>query len=252
VVAAGERRRPHAGGNHPAAWRGRGHRVETITPDGFATVPCPGYGEIRLAVGCGRAVARRMDAFAPEAIHIATEGPLGWAARRWCMARELPFTTSFHTRFPDYLALRTGLPADWVWPLVRRFHAPAARTFVATATLADELAARGLRNLHRWSRGVDLTAFSPDTPPLAAIKRLPGPILLYVGRVAVEKNIEAFLRAAVPAPRSSSATDRHARRWRVRSLTRISWAPCTARRSPRPMPPPTCSSFRAGPIRSDW
>jgi len=184
-----------------AMLRGQGHEVETITPDQFATLPCPSYPEIRLALGSGRAVAGRLRAFAPDAIHIATEGPLGWAARRWCMDRGLPFTTSFHTRFPDYVAMRSRLPADWFWPIVRRFHGPAARIFAATEALADELATRGLPQTHRWSRGVDLTLFAPGLAPLPELADLPRPIQLSVGRVAVEKNIEAFLRSGVPGTR---------------------------------------------------
>jgi glycosyltransferase involved in cell wall biosynthesis len=181
-----------------AELRRQGHEVETVTPDGFTTVPCPSYPEIRLALGAGRGVRRRLAAFAPDAIHIATEGPLGWAARRWCLARGLPFTTSFHTRFPDYLAVRTRLPADWFWASLRRFHGRAERVFVATPTLEAELRGRGLTRLHRWSRGVDLSLFGPDVAPDPAIRALPGPVQLYVGRVAVEKNIEAFLAAAHP------------------------------------------------------
>ncbi|PXA86354.1 alpha-mannosyltransferase [Nostoc sp. 3335mG] len=178
--------------------RADGHTVETLTPDQFRTVPCPSYPEIRLALGCGRAVASRLAEVRPEAIHIATEGPLGWSARRWCMDRGVPFTTSFHTRFPDYVAMRSRLPADWFWPIVRRFHGPASRVFAATETLAEELAERGLPHTHRWSRGVDLSLFGPDVAPLPALAGLTGPILLSVGRVAVEKNIEAFLTADVP------------------------------------------------------
>ena len=170
-----------------------GHVVETLTPDRFATVPCPSYPEIRLALGCGPAVRAQLDAFAADAVHIATEGPLGWAARRWCLGASMPFTTSFHTRFPDYLSARTGLPAGWFWPPVRRFHAPAERVFAATATLRAELAARGIAATHLWSRGVDLDQFSADGPGLAALASLPRPLLLHVGRVAVEKNITAFL-----------------------------------------------------------
>lgn len=178
--------------------RALGHCVETVTPDQFATLPCPSYPEIRLALGARTGIARRLAVFAPDAVHIATEGPLGWAARRWCLAEGMPFTTSFHTRFPDYLAMRTGLPADLFWPLVRRFHAPAARTFAATATLEAELHARGLARTHRWSRGVDLSLFTPDGPRPDAYRGLAGPILLHVGRVAIEKNIEAFLTLDAP------------------------------------------------------
>jgi glycosyltransferase involved in cell wall biosynthesis len=180
-----------------ARLRARGHVVEPITPDQFRNIPCPSYPEIRLAIGAGREVARRLGSFGADAIHIATEGPLGWAARRWCLERRHPFSTSFHTRFPEYVALRTGLPPRWFWPVVRRFHAPAATIMVATATLADELAGQGLVQTHRWSRGVDLDLFTPAAPRLAALAGLPRPIQLYVGRVAVEKNIAAFLETPV-------------------------------------------------------
>src|SRR4030095_9773626 len=123
--------------------RRRGILVETITANQFRTLPCPTYPEIRLAFGCGGKVARRLDSFAPDAIHIATEGPIGWATRRWGWKRGVPFTTSFHTRFPDYVAVRTGLPANWFWPVIRYFHGAAARVFAVTPTLASELQARG-------------------------------------------------------------------------------------------------------------
>jgi glycosyltransferase involved in cell wall biosynthesis len=177
--------------------RERGYMVETITPDQFRNIPCPSYSEIRLAIGAGREVGRRLGQFAADAVHIATEGPLGWAARRWCLNRAVPFSTSFHTRFPDYVALRTGLPPSWFWPVVRRFHAPAATIMAATGTLADELARQGLPQTHLWSRGVDLDLFTPAAPRLAAMMGLPRPIQLYVGRIAVEKNIDAFLDAPV-------------------------------------------------------
>ena len=176
-----------------AELRRRGHAVTTITPDGFATVACPGYREIRLALSPPGAVGRRLAAARPDAVHIATEGPLGWAARRWCLRRGQPFTTSFHTRFPDYLALRTGLRAERFWPIVRRFHAPASGVFVATERLGAELAAIGLPRTRPWSRGVDLSLFRPDGAPLPLAAGLPRPIHLAVGRLAVEKNLDAFL-----------------------------------------------------------
>lgn len=175
--------------------RARGHLVETITPEGFRTIPCPSYPEIRLAVGAARSVRQRLAAFAPEAVHIATEGPLGWAARRWCLAGDMPFSTSFHTRFPEYVALRTHLPSAWFWPVVRRFHGPAATVMAATDALAAELRAQGIGQTRRWSRGVDLALFAPDTPAFAPYRGMRRPIQLCVGRVAVEKNIEAFLSA---------------------------------------------------------
>lgn len=178
--------------------RARGHAVELITPDLCRTVPCPGYGEIRLALGCGGQVARQLDAAAADAVHIATEGPIGWAVRRWCMLRDVPFTTSFHTRFPDYIAKRTRLPADWFWPVMRRFHGPAMRIMVATTALGVELAARGLAHSHRWPLGVDPAQFNPAAVPHPDMKHLPRPVQLYVGRVAIEKNIAAFLECRTP------------------------------------------------------
>ena len=175
-----------------------GRQVTVIEPSAFRNWPCPTYPEIRLALGCARAVARRLDALDPDAIHISTEGPIGWAARRWCLRRGRPFTTCFHTRFPDYLAARTRLPAAAFWPVLRRFHGPATRTFVATPTLAEELGRRRIGPVHWWPRGVDHAAFSPGRPVHPALAGLPRPILLNVGRVAVEKNIAAFLSLVTP------------------------------------------------------
>ncbi|WP_294121683.1 glycosyltransferase family 1 protein [Sphingomonas sp.] len=178
--------------------RQRGIEVETITADQFRTVPCPTYPEIRLALGCGRKVTTRLDAFAPDAVHIATEGPIGWATRRWCRKRGVPFTTSFHTCFPDYVAVRTGLPVDWFWPVMRRFHGAASRVFAVTPTLANELQARGIGPVHLWPLGVDLGLFSPNAEPAAEMAKLPRPIMLNVGRVAVEKNLDSFLSLDLP------------------------------------------------------
>jgi glycosyltransferase involved in cell wall biosynthesis len=175
-----------------------GHEVEVIDPSRFRTIACPTYAEIRLALGCGRAVAKLLDEVRPDRIHVSTEGPIGWAARNWCVKRGRPFTTAFHTRFPDYVSIRTGIPAEWIWKLMRRFHGAAERTFTATATLADELHAHGLPSTHHWPRGVDLEQFHPAIPVHPEIADLPRPILLNVGRVAVEKNIEAFLDLDVP------------------------------------------------------
>ena len=174
-----------------------GHAIEVVSPSDFRTVGCPTYPEIRLAVLPGRGVARRLAASGAQAIHLPTEGPLGVAARRWCIKCRLPFTTSYHTRFPEYLAARAPVPLAWGYRAMRWFHAPSAGVMVATASLREELAARGFRNLRPWTRGVDLTLFRPrpgQAPPYA----LPRPVLLYVGRVAVEKNIEAFLSLDVP------------------------------------------------------
>lgn len=176
----------------------RGHAVEVISPDLFRSVPCPTYPDIRLAMAPPGAVGRRLAAIAPDAIHIATEGPLGVAARRHCLARGVPFTTAYHTQFPDYVARRTGLPPGLFWRYIRWFHAPARRILVATESVREELRRRGLGRLHAWSRGVDLACFNPQAPAPPEFADLPRPIQLYVGRVAVEKNIEAFLGGRYP------------------------------------------------------
>lgn len=173
-----------------------GHEVIPITPDLFRTVPMPSYKEIRLAVLPGRHMAAMIEAANPHAIHIATEGPLGLAARRFCIRRGLPFTTSFHTRFGEYLHARTGFPLSWSYAFLRWFHKRASTIMVATTSLQQELEARGFGKPSIWSRGVDTKLFRPrpdlqDAHPLG-LKR---PVFLYVGRVAVEKNIDAFLEA---------------------------------------------------------
>ena len=141
--------------------RRRGHTVEVIGPDRFASIPCPTYPEIRLAIGQSRRMARLIDEFDPDAIHISTEGPLGWAARRYCIRRRLSFTTSFHTQFPEYVQLRTGMPLASTYALLRHFHRAASAVMVATDTLERNLQHRGFRRLARWSRGVDTDRFRP-------------------------------------------------------------------------------------------
>lgn len=170
-----------------------GHSVEVVEPSRFRTLACPTYPEIRLALGCSRGVAHSLDAADADSIHIATEGPVGLAARAWCLRRNRAFTTSFHTRFPDYVAVRSGIPASWVWALVRRFHRRSERTFVCTASLGAELRAQGIPSTFVWPLGVDLNQFNPGGSPHPAIAGLPRPVMLNVGRVAVEKNIQAFL-----------------------------------------------------------
>lgn len=173
--------------------RRRGHEVLVVEPGAFWTVPCPTYAEIRLALACASGVRRMLEDFQPDAIHVATEGPIGWAARNWCVGNGRKFTTSFHTRFPDYVSVRTGIPPGWVWAVMRRFHGAAERTFGVTRTLTAELEKRGVGSTHLWPLGVDLDQFNPSVPPHPEMGGLPRPILLNVGRVAVEKNLEAFL-----------------------------------------------------------
>lgn len=175
-----------------------GHSVEVIGPDQYLSVPCPTYPEIRLALTAPGALGRRLDALSPDAIHIATEGPLGLAARRYCMRRDVSFTTAYHTQFPEYLARRTGMSAQRFWRYIRWFHAPSERVMVATDSISEQLGGQGVAHLHRWSRGVDLDCFNPEAPVPDEIAQLAGPILLYVGRIAVEKNLEAFLACDYP------------------------------------------------------
>jgi len=173
-----------------------GHEVRFVTPASFRTVPCPTYPEIRLSLWPARRLARVLDEFQPEAVHIATEGPLGLAARRYCRRRGLAFTTSYHTQFPQYVRLRLPVPIAWCYAYLRWFHGAAARTLVPTEHQREELAAWGFANLVIWSRGVDTELFRPRERDAAAGER---PLnLMYMGRVAVEKNIEAFLSLDLP------------------------------------------------------
>lgn len=170
--------------------------VRFLTPSDFWTLPLPGYGEIRLALPNRRKIAASIDDFAPDFVHIATEGPLGLAARRVCLREGRPFTTSYHTRFPEYLAARLPVPIRLTYAALRRFHNAAAGTMVSSPSLEGVLAGHGFRNLMRWSRGVDETLFRPRAENVLAA--LPRPIFLFVGRIAVEKNIEAFLKLDLP------------------------------------------------------
>jgi len=172
-----------------------GYRFDVIGPDRFRTVPCPSYPEIPLAVNATWTIGAMIDDAQPSAIHIATEGPLGLAARRHCLKRGYPFTTSYHTRFPEYVHARIRLPVSISYAWMRRFHSAAQRTMVATDSMRRELTARGFRNLAMWSRGVDTELFRPREKSFLS---WPRPIWLYVGRVAIEKNIEAFLRLELP------------------------------------------------------
>ncbi|NKB49029.1 MAG: glycosyltransferase [Alphaproteobacteria bacterium] len=175
--------------------RQQGHEVATISPDQFRSIPCPSYAEIRLALFPGQQVRETFDTFAPNAIHIATEGPLGMTARRLCVKRNLPFTTSFHTKFPEYIHARFRVPVSWTYAWLRRFHGKAERMMVTTPTIEKELGDRGFTNTALWTRGVDTELFRPrsaaDIP--AHLRGLPRPLYLYIGRVSIEKNISAFL-----------------------------------------------------------
>ncbi len=175
-----------------------GHQVSVISPDLYASIPCPTYPEIRLAMARASWIGARIAAFAPDAIHLSTEGPLCLAARSWCLRNGFQFTTAYHTQFPDYFSARTGISAEWAWPYIRWFHSVSQAVMVSTPSIRRVLNAHGVAHTHHWSRGVDLANFRTDAPPPALYAQLEGPIQLYVGRVAIEKNIEAFLRSNHP------------------------------------------------------
>ncbi len=171
-----------------------GFEVSFLSPAQFRSLPCPTYPEIRLALAGPRAIARAIEGARPDFIHIATEGPVGYMTRRYCRKMHRPFTTSYHTRFPEYVAARWPVPRAWLYRLQRRFHNAGAGIFVATPSVEADLAAHGFMRLMRWSRGVDTRLFKPRKVRLFGR----GPVFLYVGRIAVEKNIKAFLDLDLP------------------------------------------------------
>jgi len=171
-----------------------GAEVSFLVPSLFRTLPCPTYPEIRLALVTPRGIARHIDEVAPDFIHIATEGPIGLMTRAYCRKRKRPFTTSYHTRFPEYVSARLPIPESWCYAFQRRFHNSGAGLFVATPSVEADLKARGFERMMRWTRGVDVELFKPRNVRLFGA----GPVFLYVGRVAVEKNIKAFLDLDLP------------------------------------------------------
>jgi glycosyltransferase involved in cell wall biosynthesis len=172
-----------------------GHEVELLHPGLFKTYPCPGYPDVGLAFLCGPRLRPLLRAFLPDAIHIATEGPVGYAARRYCRHKGFPYTTSFHSRFAEYLNLRVGFPTAMSAAYLRWFHRKSQAVMVSTESLRAELANKGFRHLQRWPRGVDTALFKPGDK---AFLHDPRPIFLYTGRVAIEKNVEDFLRLKLP------------------------------------------------------
>jgi glycosyltransferase involved in cell wall biosynthesis len=173
----------------------KGHQTEIISPLGFRSVPCPTYPEISLALTTPREMERQIDRIAPDCLHIATEGPLGWLARRVALRRQWPFTTAYHSRFPEYVEARLRVPVGWTYALLRRFHNAARFTLAPTPAIVADLQARGFTGARLWSRGVDLQLFTPEGERDAAARR---PVFLYVGRIAIEKQVDAFLRLDLP------------------------------------------------------
>jgi glycosyltransferase involved in cell wall biosynthesis len=172
-----------------------GATIEFLSPEGFPSCPVPTYPGLRLALPSRRRIAERIDRLKPDAIHLATEGPIGFAVRGYCRRRGRPFTTSYTTRFPEYISARSPIPEALIYATLRWFHSAASVTMVATPSLRNELAGRGFANLGMWTRGVDVDLFRPDR---AIDLALPRPVFMTVGRVAVEKNLEAFLSLDLP------------------------------------------------------
>ena len=182
-------------GNTVAGLQRWGHEVHVLSPEGFRTVPMPTYPEIPLALFPGAAVARRIAEFEPDAIHVSTEGPIGMAARAFCVRNRLAFTTAYHTCFPEYVKPRFNVPLRITYAWLRRFHRPSSAILVSTPAIRQLLEARGFRNIAEWSRGVDTDVFRPGVRRFEDLRR---PVFLYVGRVAVEKNLSAFLGLELP------------------------------------------------------
>jgi len=179
-----------------------GCEIEVISPADYPnTVPLITYSEIRLALGARDDVEDRFLSFAPDAVHIATEGTLGWDARHVCLKHKFPFTTSYHTQFPEYVTARFPWIPLWAgYRYMHAFHDKSGRVMVATPTMMERLRLQGFRNIALWSRGVDVEQFHPSRRGVdgGVYRGLPGPIFAYVGRVSVEKNIEAFLELDLP------------------------------------------------------
>jgi glycosyltransferase involved in cell wall biosynthesis len=177
-----------------------GHTVEVIEPGQFSTRPCPGYRGIDLAKSPTKLLTGKLDAFQPDAIHLATEGPLGWAGRAYCLKRKLAFTTAFHTKFPEIVNAAVKVPVSWGYALFRHFHRPSSGVMVPTQSVLRMLQVRGFRNLRPWTHGVDTTLFpfEPQPRPYPGWGLLARPVCLFVGRVSYEKNIEAFLKMEFP------------------------------------------------------
>ena len=182
-------------GNTIDCLRREGHEVQLIEPRQFRSIPCPTYPEIRLSLRPARGVARAIEQFCPDAIHIATEGPIGLATRRYCVRNGLSFTTAYHTRFPQYVRARVPIPVAWTYRWLRWFHGPSAAVMTATPAMREDLARWNIANLVHWGRGVDPTLFRPC---FRIAPGYPQPLFLYVGRVSVEKNIDAFLSLDLP------------------------------------------------------
>lgn len=224
-----------------------GARFEFLTPQGMWTAPLPTYPDIRLAITSLGKVSRQIDEADPDHIHIATEGPIGWLTRQYCLKRNRIFTTSYHTRFPEYIKARVGIPEPWSYAGLRLFHAPSAAVMAPTPVIGADLTRRGFTRVRLWTRGVNHALFHPRDN---SVLDLPRPIFLCVGRVAKEKISRRCSNSICPARPLSGATAPSEARSSAATPARISLAPYTAKRSRRSTPAPTCSSFPRAPTRS--
>ncbi len=175
-----------------------GHTVLVIEPSQFINIPCPSYSEIRLSLFSYKKMTKLLKDFSPDALHVATEGPLGVSARRYALKHAMNFTTAYHTKFPEYLEARTGISAHWFYPAMRWFHKPSKAVMVSTDSVMQQLAEQGFQHLVKWSRGVDLDVFAEKNAKHMTSEPNRKTVFLYVGRIAIEKNIEAFLALKLP------------------------------------------------------
>ncbi len=183
-------------GNTKHHFEQMGVKVDLLTPERFRTIACPSYPEIRLSLTTSKSVERVIESFNPDALHVSTEGPLGWATRKIARKRGWNFTTAYHTRFPEYVNARTGIPTPWIYNIFRRFHSASSGVLAPTRTIKDNLLLNGFDRVVEWTHGVDHEIFYPRVQQQPA--DLHNPIFLYVGRLAIEKNVEAFLKLDLP------------------------------------------------------
>ncbi|MCC7225885.1 MAG: glycosyltransferase family 1 protein [Burkholderiaceae bacterium] len=183
-------------GNTTRQLEAMGIEVQMLTPERFKTVACPSYPEIRLSLTTSRTVERIIEEINPDALHVSTEGPLGWHVRRIALRRGWKFTTAYHTRFPEYVHARTGIPAAWIYKVFKRFHGAASAVLAPTPTIRDNLILNGFERIVQWTHGVDHDIFYPRIEQNPVNKQ--NPVFLYVGRLAIEKNVEAFLKLDLP------------------------------------------------------
>ena len=229
--------------------RARGHEVVVVEPSEFARVRCPGYPEIELAWRAGAAVQRRLAAHLPDAIHIATEGPLGFAARSYCRRADLPFTTAFHSRFPEFLTAALGIPACWGYAVMRRFHAPSSGVMVPSAGTLRILRTRGFVNLRRWSHGIDLELFQPRSTVSLG---WPRPVFLSPAGSRPRRTSRRSCASNCPARRSCAAAALALSAIGTRIPTCIGPGPCRVTSSSTTTAQQIRSSIRAAPTPLAW